>query len=113
LFHRKERQGRKGLKIQDQSFDSVPQFLHVEIEPQSQLAARQLQVRQYLCVMNWHKPINSLDLYNYPVSNHQIRPRATVKPYFLVHDWDQLLTLNRYISQRQLISQALFVCRLQ
>ena len=63
--------------------------------------------------MNWHKPINSLDLYNYPVSNHQIRPKATVKPYFLVHDWDQLLTLNRCISQRQLISQALFVCRLQ
>ena len=81
-------------KLINQPPNAVLEFLHVEIDQQADVAARQLEVGEQLGFVNGLKLRHSLELHDDQVFDEQVDAIAAVDLHISIDDGQGLLALN-------------------
>ena len=96
-----------------QTAETLLQQGHIEVDQQSDVAVRQLQIGEQLGGMERVQVFDYLDLDDESLIDQDVQPVATRERDAFVAHWHGDLTSERQSAQAQLMTKALFIRRFE
>lgn len=96
----------------NETTDTLFEQSDIEIDKQTNLAARKSEVRKYLGFVDRGKLLYHLKFYHYPLLNQQVKSVSLVQIDFFINQWESFLSFNGQPQLFKFVNQASFIGRL-